>query len=104
MLSIILETQVPKGTLKHYTRYHADNRWFYCHFVLENEALNLPSDKDAFQAIAATILGALKKSLRKLKKEDFNTALLEMDLTAYFDQCFSTLTTNKTSAESDPRD
>jgi hypothetical protein len=97
-LSIILETQSPAKTLKHYTRYHPEERWFYCHFVLEDAALDAPSKKASFQAMATTIFEALKKSLRKLKKEDFNAALFEAEFSAYLDQCISTLDTIETTA------
>jgi hypothetical protein len=96
--SIILETQTPTKTLRHYTRYHPEDRWFYCHFVLDDDALEAATDSAAFHAIASTILAALKKSLRKLKNKDFNAELFQSDLSAYFDQIISTNKTNATVA------
>jgi hypothetical protein len=89
MLSIILETQNPAKTLRHHTRYFPKDRWFYCHFILEDQAVEVDPDAAAFQAMASTIVEALTKSLRKIKKEDFDATSFVLDLAAYFDEVFA---------------
>ena len=80
-VSVILELQNPEATLKHHTRFFPEQRWIYCHAVLDGEL----DSENPLRAIADTIHAVLTRAFRKAKGADFDSSAFLNTLAAYLE-------------------